>query len=298
VKCLLAACILFFATKSHAQWSLALQKDTQLVVASLSVDVPVDDKGNVTRKIAGSGFLYSSEHWVYFVTAKHVIAAVLPPGGRKTFLRTHIKGDLPDVPSDYAIEMSTALINRGLYLSNRDIAIIRLGRFDGSFISQPYVNAIPLSSKDLGNKVLSRMVMTVDKTKIMSFDDVDVTEDVIVFGFPESLDQYPDIVPTLYESTWPLFRKGIVSGKNSATHQIVIDVPVFPGNSGGPVMLVRPNGFSKTTSLIGIAVEYIPYVSKSRDERGLVTSVNISSSGYTIVEPMDSFLELVSSVEK
>lgn len=295
---LIAFTMLFCAVKSHAQWSLALQKDTQLVAGSLSVDVPVDGSGKTIRQIAGSGFLYSSGNWFYFVTAKHVVTSILQSGIKKAYLLTHVKGDFPDVPAEFVIDISTAILNQGLYLSPRDVAIIRLGRSGVKFIAQPYFHEIPLDVNISGNKSYSRMMMTVDKSEILPFANVDISEDVVVSGFPSSLNAYPDIVSPLYESDWPLLRKGIVSGKNNVTRQIVIDVPVFPGNSGGPVILVRQNNLTtKTTYIIGIVLEFIPFVSKSREEHQMVTNVNIANSGYTIVEPADTFLALVSLAE-
>ena len=106
------------------------------------------------------------------------------------------------------------------------------------------------------------------------------------------------------ERQYVICRTGIVARirdlfENKAT-DFLVDATVFPGNSGGPVIL-RPEMASlagtkaiSKASLIGIVKSYVPY-------RDVATSqltrrpriVFEENSGLTAVEPVDHILETI-----
>jgi len=49
--------------------------------------------------------------------------------------------------------------------------------------------------------------------------------------------------------------------------------------------------------LAGVLTENIPYNSISKNEKGVLTSINQQNSGYSIAEPMDGVLDLVAIAE-
>lgn len=116
-------------------------------------------------------------------------------------------------------------------------------------------------------------------------------EDVFVAGFPSSLGlkYYPQ-----FDYFKPLLKKGIVGGVSNNFSTFVIDCPVYPGNSGGPVFLDRKDFYSREVRLIGI--EYIPYISTEIliGRSGNYTSTLIDqTSSYAVVVPIERVFELI-----
>jgi hypothetical protein len=120
------------------------------------------------------------------------------------------------------------------------------------------------------------------------FHDVTVSNDLFLFGYPTSLASNAQL-----DRSTPLLRRGIVAGKTE-DQRLVIDCPVYFGNSGGLVMDVNecPNG--RTYRGIGIATEMVPFTEElwSKQFKKQV-GVRYENSGYAIVEPMDRILELL-----
>lgn len=79
-----------------------------------------------------------------------------------------------------------------------------------------------------------------------------------------------------------------MAGVNLALHSIILDCPVYPGNSGGPVIEIDQAGaLSRRYMIIGIVDQYVPYADGGR------TFTIMANSGYSIIIPMDFVLELV-----
>lgn len=85
---------------------------------------------------------------------------------------------------------------------------------------------------------------------------------VYVLGFPLGLVEEPRHTP--------ITRGGVIARMRDtyagARNEFLIDAPVFPGNSGGPVLL-RPEGLAvmgtksqRDALLIGIVNSYVPYI--------------------------------------
>ena len=122
---------------------------------------------------------------------------------------------------------------------------------------------------------------------IANLDDVLIGTDVWIIGYPETLnlarlDQY--------NFDLPLLQKGIVSGKYEKRGTMVINAPVYPGNSGGPVFGHIERNEMK---LIGIAVEFIPLVEKISQSTYGGTNQEWTNSGYTVVESIDKIMDLI-----
>jgi len=126
---------------------------------------------------------------------------------------------------------------------------------------------------------------------IKTFDEVSIGNDVFIFGYPSSIgiEDYPQI-----DATRPLLRKGIVAGKNPKKKTIIIDAPVQQGNSGGPVIEVEADGLTKSQyRIIGMISEYIP----AKGKRLPFLGRQVENSGYSVVIPMDTVLDLMSEVD-
>jgi hypothetical protein len=90
-----------------------------------------------------------------------------------------------------------------------------------------------------------------------------------------------------------LLRKGIIAGKTE-DGRLIVDCPVYFGNSGGLVIEVYREAGLNHFRGIGIAVEMIPFVEELWSKQfNAKTGIRYENSGYTFVEPMDRILELL-----
>jgi hypothetical protein len=132
-----------------------------------------------------------------------------------------------------------------------------------------------------------QLVIANDQTKL--FKDVPIGNDIYTFGYPSSigLQGAPQI-----DQARPLVRRGIVAGKDPNRRMLVLDSPVFKGNSGGPVV-ERGSDLGFRPKVIGIAVEFVPFEERWVNNQFGYWNTTISNSGYSIAEPMDSVFEVL-----
>jgi hypothetical protein len=130
--------------------------------------------------------------------------------------------------------------------------------------------------------------LSVAVENIKTFDKVLVGNDVIVFGYPTSLglEKLPQLDPSR-----PVLRKGIVAGSDPVKKSIVLDCPIYFGNSGGPVLELDREAFVTHLLIIGVVSQYVPFV-ETAGSRTAALSV-LTNSGYSIATPMDFVLELI-----
>ena len=103
----------------------------------------------------------------------------------------------------------------------------------------------------------------------------------------------------------PVVRQGIVARiqdwYDGRSKDFLIDSSIYPGNSGGPVVL-KPViwGFGDrhrfdAPKVIGLVSAYLPYRDVARSEQtGLIRLVSEENSGLAKVVPMDAVIELTS----
>jgi S1-C subfamily serine protease len=133
--------------------------------------------------------------------------------------------------------------------------------------------------------------------------NLEVTEGdfIYVLGFPMGI--------VAKDRQYVILRQGVIARirdlfENRNT-DFVVDAVVFPGNSGGPVIL-KPEVISITgtksnpkAGLIGIIKSYIPYqdvaISQQTNRPRVVFEEN---SGLSLVEPVDHILETIIEDEK
>lgn len=133
----------------------------------------------------------------------------------------------------------------------------------------------------------------VSHTSVKFFDEVIIGNDVILFGYPSSIGiiSQPQI-----DYSSPLLRKGIVAGKNASKKTIIIDCPVYPGNSGGPVIQVSQVEITTISfAVIGVVSQYIPYFSETEiiKDAKPKTLESLANSGYSVVVPMDEVYSML-----
>jgi Trypsin-like peptidase domain len=175
---------------------------------------------------------------VYFVTARHVLIDLQThqPIAQQVELRSFS----PD-PSDKGqniLQVNLAQLQQAGALKihpSADVAAFKVGSLSGDPKAS---QTLTFSSGVTQIKAASGIVGAPEET-FQLFADVKISNDVYIFGYPDSLGL--EQVPQLARDK-PLLRSGIVAGTNPEKKTIVIDCPVFPGNSGGPV--VEKDGFN------------------------------------------------------
>lgn len=130
-------------------------------------------------------------------------------------------------------------------------------------------------------------ILDVSASGVTRFAHVLTGNSVMVFGFPSSLDLK---ALSQLDSNVPLLRKGIIAGVNPEKRTIILDCPVYPGNSGGPVLEIDRGAFKTHLTVIGVISQYVPYITTGGSPT-LVTQTR-NNSGYSIAIPMDFVLDL------
>lgn len=240
----------------------------------------------------GSGFFLKSKNGLYLVTAKHVLLKQTEDSFlcNKEFTITAYAED-PSIKEPILISVQIESVkNEVKKHTTSDIVVVKMG--DIIFDSETKQKNIKFSG---GIKPISlpkgALIVWVDDKFFKKYDDVFISNDIFVLGYPVSVGQkgYEQI-----DNSKPLLRKGIVSGKNEKKRTIILDSSVYFGNSGGLVLEVDVvNG--KTLFLpIGIVSEYIPFVEElySLQHKEVVT-INRTNSGYSIAVPIDTILDLI-----
>lgn len=234
---------------------------------------------------SGSGFYLSDKGNFYFVTARHVIFNNELTLKSKTITLSSCCS--PDISKKIVFKINL----EELYKSNlikfheiHDVTIIYLGKISNNTVT--YGNYIKRISSETCSTTSS------DTLWIKKFHDIPIGNEIYIFGFPNSLGLVKN---QQLDYAAPLLRKGIVAGKNVHNNTIIIDCPVYQGNSGGPVLVIEKMNTSTTTFLpIGIVTQFVPFVEEWVNNRyENVKNITISNSGYSIVEPIDIVLELL-----
>jgi hypothetical protein len=275
---------------------------------NLAYPVMVSLRLNNGAASLGSGFYLNRPNGLYFVTAKHVIF-------------TQKNGEVPDAELElmsYSKDFSThqpIILTASLSVLNaagnvrahgqKDVVVVKVATIKDNPSDVTPTNSPPSPSispaPQAPDPVIpiafvagitmsaapGTVIVSFGPEAVRTYEQVLVGNDAIVYGYPRSLgtvstDKQFDLDPLR-----PLLRKGLVAGLNDARRTIILDCPAYPGNSGGPAVEIEPDGFQRKFLIIGVVVEFVPWVAANS---GLTLAFN---SGYSVVEPMDGVLELV-----
>jgi Trypsin-like peptidase domain len=283
--CLILVAVLSFASVGLAHARRMIPDDN----LAYPVLIILQTKGGTTLSL-GSGFYFSVNAAQYLVTAKHVIQSGLPDE------KTH-QAEVPDLvlqlvsyskdlPTPQRILLTVdfkVLLDKGDVRAHktRDVAVIKLGaqkeEQDHSLTTffSPGVKKVEFAESGMVSATMNA---------VRKFDEVLVGNDAILYGYPASLG-LPDAQQ--FDPLRPLLRRAFIAGKDPTRHTLIIDGPVYRGNSGGPVFEIDPEPPDIYFHLVGIMVEFIPLTEKAADFTMLL------NSGYSIAEPIDFALELM-----
>lgn len=240
----------------------------------------------------GSGFFFSCDNTVYLVSAKHVLFK----DSTETYTKPVIvsAADTDNIKQFVGFEMDCVrMVGDGNLLKHAtaDVAVARLARLmpkmpPAKAAGHETFRMVAAPGIAAPENAPSHNVTGLDKPDTTMFDNVQIGSDILLFGYPTSL-----AGPDFFEKNVPLLRTGIVAGKIN-DRQIVIDCPVYFGNSGALVVERLPSGDVKG---IGVASRMVPFKENlySAEFRRQV-GTRYENSGYAIVEPMDRVLEVIS----
>lgn len=245
----------------------------------------------------GSGFYFRKENKLYFVTARHVLfqedkkTETLNMLWSKALLTSYFTDPTTHASTQQMVALDLRALDAAKQLRahpDRDIAIILLAASSQAGPGplqqwSPGVTAPPGEIK----------LRSISATNVKLFSDVLVGNEAFVFGYPRSigLKEMPQV-----DYNRPLLRKGIVAGKSDLLQTLVLDCPIYYGNSGGPILEAEQVSIDRWEfKLIGVAIEFVPFVEHWKSVEHGYTNVQFENSGYSIATPVDAILELLAS---
>jgi hypothetical protein len=246
-------------------------------------------------EFSGSGFLISYKKIVYLVTARHVIYQqdtitknFIPYADKfKILCYTFTDNNIQRTPRIYEVDFNAFFGNQNIKTNNRaDLVIVKLGTLNEKLelMFTPGVKKINDVSGALVHYVMSNS---------RKFDEVEITNDIFVLGYPSSLST-PEMKQIDYDS--PLVRGGIVAGKNYGNKTLILDCPAYGGNSGGLVLEI--NMELGKIHLIGVVTEFVPFIDRWRNVRfPNLYNTNLQNSGYSVAIPVDCIYDLISDLK-
>lgn len=247
---------------------------------------------------SGTAFYIRNDKHLYLVTAKHVLFKNSQCELRgKTAICLSYPEDINEVdPIKISVDVNS-LNSQGLikYHQIHDVVIVQIGNIEkksGELFSVNFNKGVGrlIAKNDTSN------IVSADVNGTKAFADVLISNDIFIFGYPTSIG-IPD--EPQYEIFRPLLRKGIIAGKNLKSETIIIDCPVYYGNSGGPVIEVdNVSLIEKKYLLIGVVSQFIPYTETWENKTNKTTRLDVANSGYSVVTPIDKVLELITQFEK
>jgi len=256
---------------------------------SYPVLISIDDR-------SGSGFYLNTNDGSYLVTAKHVLFEENSKNEKLTLwdktatLSSYSKDPTEKTPFVLGVNLEMAKVKAHPIF---DIAIVKILTFkeetpEGTWITKP---ADGITQKQSGAK---HLLVGVPLSSCRKYEDIQVSNEIFVFGYPNSLgihEKSQDNNELDYSR--PLLRKGIIAGKNDLKRTIIIDCPIYQGNSGGLVMECEQVNFERKFFVLGVVTKFIPFVENMKSLQYGTVNTNIENSGYGIVVPIDTILEFI-----
>lgn len=235
----------------------------------------------------GSSFMLATKEKLFLITAKHVLFDGKGNlRGKKIELLCQSKDLKNGSTTSYLIDLKKADV---LKHSDADIGAIEIGLIKEIEGKESY-------SVETGEGVEVTIVgkggvVNVDaqnSTKLL--EDVLISNDVFLYGYPTSLGLKDS---PQFDYSKPLLRKGIIANIYQSIGTIILDCPVYYGNSGGPVVEVSQEGERIEHKIIGVVSEFVPFLEQWVNTKSGVVNNEVSNSGYSVAVGMDKVFELI-----
>jgi len=249
--------------------------------------------GNPSKNWIGTGFLFGklvqrsednqNTYTIYLVSNKHVLE-------QQTQIMLRFNPQDDNSAKDYPLSLKDSAGNNiwiGHPNKDVDVAIIQ-------------INALVLQEEGMKFSFFQSDSHIFTKDKLI---EIGATEGdfIYVLGFPMGI--------VAKDRQHVILRGGVIARirdlfENRST-DFIVDAFVFPGNSGGPVIL-KPEIISiggtksnKSAGLIGVVKSYIPYSDVAISQQtGKPRVLFEDNSGLSIVEPVDYILETIEESER
>ena len=168
-----------------------------------------------------------------------------------------------------------------------DVAVT--GAFHGHMKALGLVEKLP--------PLQDRQAFPVERLRQLQISEGD---SAVVVGFPMGLVTVPRIRPIVRTGAIARISDVLYEGGN----EFLLDVPVFPGNSGGPafllpqVMSVTDQPPCKEGGLLGVITSYVPYEDTAvSTQTGNPRVVFEENSGLTFVHTVDCIHQVIDVIE-
>ncbi len=232
---------------------------------------------------SGSAVFVKTESGIFLATAKHVFFdRDTKKRHSDTATLTSFSRDLSAI-NRLSLDFA-ALESNGSVAAHHthDVAVVKIGLHTTDQRWKPVAGARIVSDA-------ADLVYISGKESTKEYADVLIANDVFLFGYPSSIGMKH--LPQL-DYDRPLLRKGIIAGKNDSSKTLILDCPVYHGNSGGPVIEVAP----PYLRLVGVVSEFVPVAETWLNTMHKYTNTTITNSGYSIAEPVDFIFELLEHI--
>jgi len=244
----LILCLIFllvFTTKSQASplhWTVL---DIPVLIELIENKGVYHGTGAVLSRQDG-GFLVTAKHVFYNMSSNKLIS-------KKANILSYQGVDRQRERTILELNLDTLERNKTIKThSTHDVAVIQL-------TEKKIINGQESIFLKEGVSFISesKKMRTVSDSNLKRLSDIAISQDVFVFGYPVSIGvaDYQQFEPFV-----PLIRKCVVSGKNNIRKTLIIDCPVYHGNSGGPVIATYENTNGDITyDMIGL-VDLTPLI--------------------------------------
>ena len=238
---------------------------------------------------SGSGFMMLSKGKQFLVTAKHVLFDKDKMRASQVTI-TCQAGRISDPGvTKFLIDLTKA---RFAIHQVADIVVIWIGtKVDDKMVDFTLQGA---SGASIAQVSSTSGMVSVDRDKaIKRLGEVGIGNDVFLYGYPTSLGIQSS---PQFDYEKPLLRKGIIAGIYAHHGTIILDCPVYFGNSGGPVIEVEmlPN-LQTLHKVIGVVSQFIPFAQQWINPPTGLVNTEFHNSGYSITVAMDKVLEVMDS---
>jgi hypothetical protein len=253
----------------------------------------------------GSGFYLSNGKEIFLVTAKHVLFDQTSNKLRDT--TANLLSYSMDITSGERniLQLDLTILNAASDIKphpSEDVVVVKIANLVEDQPSNP--NSADNSSPNRGplerrmslqagvaGQLSSTGPYFVTEENVLSFDQVLVGNDVIMFGYPTSLSL---VANPKVDFQRPLLRKGIVAGKDIPARSVILDCASYQGDSGGPIVQVyQESPFERRFEVIGVVSSFVPFADTWMNQHFGYTNTTLENSGYSIATPMDFVLELI-----